>query len=124
SYEIRFFWLVVRVPVLSKTTISTFAICSITEASFKYNFSLPKMRKRFPKVKGAAKAMAHGQATINTEVNTLNAFEGSKTNQKIVAIKAMERRVTVNRLLILSVMDSKIPAFSLLKISLPHNCVK
>src|SRR5690606_31352303 len=105
-------------------TVSSFAICSITEASFKYNFSLPKILKTFPKVKGAASAMAHGQATIKTEVKTLNAFEGSTTNQKMVEINAINRSVTVKRLLIASVIFSKAPVLSLLKTSLLQSCVK
>lgn len=36
----------------------------------------------FPKVNGAAKAMAQGQATIKTEVKTLRAKLGSNINQK------------------------------------------
>src|SRR5690554_151953 len=100
-----FFWFVVKVPVLSNTTVSTFAICSITEASFKYSFSLPKIRNKLPNVNGAANAIAQGQATINTAVNTSNAIEGSVINQYIVDIAAMDRIPIVNRLLILSVND-------------------
>ena len=62
------------VPVLSNTMASTFANCSITIAFFKYIFFLPIIRRTFPKVNGAVKAKAQGQATINTAVNTLKAW--------------------------------------------------
>ncbi len=82
------------------------------------------MRNIFPNVKGAAKAIAQGQATIKTAVNTLNAFEGSTTSQNKVETKAILNTATVNRLLMLSVNDWKIPVLSLLNTSLLQSWVK
>jgi len=56
---------VVSVPVLSKTISVTLFSCSIIAVFFKYRPFLPSNRITFPKVKGADKASAQGQATIN-----------------------------------------------------------
>ena len=77
------FLLVVMVPVLSNTIVSTLANCSITVAFLRYNFRLPIIRNTFPKVKGAVRAKAQGQATIKMAVNTLKAVVTSiKTQYK------------------------------------------
>ena len=73
--------MVVIVPVLSKTMVSTFANCSTANAFFKYNFLLPRIRKTLPKVNGAVNANAHGQATIKIAVKTLNAVVTSIKTQ-------------------------------------------
>ena len=75
------FLLVVIVPVLSKTMVSTLANCSTTNAFFKYNFRLPKILNTFPNVNGAVNANAHGQATIKIAVKTLKAVVTSIKNQ-------------------------------------------
>ena len=62
------------------------------------------MRSILPKVNGAARAIAQGQAIINTAVNTFMALLGSWYSQKVVATKAMVNTAKVKRLPIRSVI--------------------
>ena len=75
------FLLVVIVPVLSKTMVSTLANCSTTNAFFKYNFRLPKILNTFPNVNGAVNANAQGQATIKIDTTTFVINAASTKNQ-------------------------------------------
>ena len=82
------------------------------------------MRNKLPKVKGAAKAIAHGQAIINTAVKTFKALLLSANIQYAVAIKAILKTAIVKRLLIALVRVVKPSSLFLLKTSLLHNCVR
>ena len=55
----------------------------------------PKIRKTFPKVKGAVNAKAQGQATIKMAVKTLKAVVISMKNQYIKDINAKANKVGV-----------------------------
>jgi predicted membrane protein len=77
-----------------------------------------------PKANGLAKANAQGQAIISTAVNTCAAFEGSVTNQKVVANTAIHKIVMVKYLLIVSVRLVNEADLSLLNTSLLHNWVR
>src|SRR5688572_13051953 len=49
-----------------------------------------------PKVKGAANANAHGQATISTDVKTSHVCDGSLTHQYTKVAHAINRIIHVN----------------------------
>jgi hypothetical protein len=55
-----------------------------------YNPFRPRILEIFPKVKGADKAKAQGQATIRIEINTLGIIEGSIKYQIILETVARE----------------------------------
>ena len=82
------------------------------------------MRNKFPKVKGAESAIAHGHAIIKTAVNTFIALLGSVNSQNVVAVNAIANIAMVKCLLMVLVMVVKPSSFFLLKTSLLHNCVR
>ena len=82
------------------------------------------MRNIFPNVKGAAKAIAHGQAIISTDVKTFIAFDESINNQYSVAIIAILSTAIVNRLLMALVNVVKLSSLFLLNTSLLQSWVK
>ncbi len=68
----------VSVPVLSKTTVSTRASVSMTAAFLRKTLRRARTRWAVPSAKGAARARAQGQATINTDTNEPSARDGSR----------------------------------------------
>src|SRR5690606_14272278 len=102
----------VRVPVLSNITVSTKAIFSMTAAFFRYNLLFPKALSVLPRVKGVDMARAQGQAMINTEVKAFNPMDLSERLQNAKELKAINRTIKVNHLLVLVANDSKECTFS------------
>src|SRR5690606_26515768 len=89
------------VPVLSNTTVSIAAICSIAAVFLMYNLFLSKMLNAAESVKGELKANAHGQAMIRTAVKAPQALSAfPPTIQNTQAAMAIMRRPMVKYLLI------------------------
>src|SRR5690606_2239375 len=87
------------VPVLSNTTVSIAAICSMAAVFFIYNLFLSKILSAADKVNGELNANAHGQAIINTAVNAPQALSAFSPNiQNKAAISAIEINATVKYL--------------------------
>ncbi len=82
------------------------------------------MRSTLPKVKGAAKAKAQGQAMMSTDVKTFMALLESTINQNEVANTAIIKMLMVNRLLIWLVIFVNANDLSFLNTSLLQSCVK
>src|SRR5690606_8788732 len=97
----------VRVPVLSRITVSTMAIFSITAAFLRYSPHLPNTLRVLPRVKGVDMASAQGQAMINTEVKALKPMDRSEKLHTASDPKAINSTVSVNHLLVLFAKDSR-----------------
>src|SRR5690606_19957755 len=112
------------VPVLSKTTVSIAAICSIADVFLIYSLFLSNMLNAAESVKGELNANAQGQAIIKTAVKAPHAFEESPPiSQKTQAAKAILINATVKYLLIKSIKVSNFFSCTL-KLSLFHSFVR
>src|SRR5690554_791683 len=105
----------VKVPVLSKITVSTIAIRSITAAFFRYSLLLPKALSVLPSVKGVDMAKAQGQAMMRTEVKALSAMEVSEKLHTANEVNAVAKTINVNHLLVCVAKDSSECTFSFSK---------
>src|SRR5690554_4158961 len=82
------------------------------------------MRNMFPRVKGAARAMAQGQAKMSTEVNTWTGVAGEWKSQYRLDPRAMVSTARVKRLPMASGRVWKLLALSLEKTEIPQSWVR